>query len=381
MRRIRKTRKKALDAIPRTSTPRKQGKSSRKSTVASNPYGPAKPVEYEFTAPFQVSPFEMAKPEKLKRGRPTIPDNFLLGSRNSWLRMFEDNWAEIGFQLLEIRRTGRGTNADVREAFDSLKGTDAGLFSKVFLQGTPERATAKEIRANRSSNSTLHRKVEGLRSRKRDLMRDRAEVEDALEKPGHQYEEILRTEEGQIIGSLQQADEDLKREEDKLKQSDQQNQNQEAYWYCSQLLNFLNGKRQNAVEPLNLANALAGLPHMGWRESETRCSEFDRSPCVSLSYLVVELVSRMLRNAPKDSTTPPIEFFRSQILALPKKDNSIRAVLCRAWRDFRLAVEQCWNDSKNEMFMPYAITSAFLRNHARTKILAEQILAEREMLS
>ena len=24
------------------------------------------------------------------------------------------------------------------------------------------------------------------------------------------------------------------------------------------------------VEPLNLANALAGLPHMGWRESETR---------------------------------------------------------------------------------------------------------------
>src|SRR5271156_5925451 len=28
-----------------------------------------------------------------KRGRPTIPDNFLLGSRNAWQSLFEEYWA------------------------------------------------------------------------------------------------------------------------------------------------------------------------------------------------------------------------------------------------------------------------------------------------
>jgi hypothetical protein len=304
-----------------------------------------------------------------------------LGSRNNWLRTFEENWAEVGFSLLEIRQSGRGTIEVIRKVFHSLKGTDTNAFSKMFLPGTPQRVTATEIRANRSSNSTLHRNIEGMHSRKLDLEQFYAEVEHALKEPGHQADEILRTEKRHIEGRLQQVGEDLKRAEGKLPQSDQQNRNQEAHWYCSQLLDFLTGKRRNAVTPLKLADALAGLPQMGWRESDARCSKFDRSsPCVSLSYLVVELVFQMLRRAPKDSKNPPIEFFRSQILALPKKDNAIRAVLCRAWHDFRLAIEECWKESKNKAFMPYAITSTFLRNHARPKTLAERILAEREML-
>ena len=102
---------------------------------------------------------------------------------------------------------------------------------------------------------------------------------------------------------------------------------------------------------------------------------------MALSCRVVELVSPMWRRRPKVSQDPPIEFFRVQILELPKKDDGIREVLCRAWRDFRLAIEERWKESKSEEFMPYAITSTFLRNHARSKTLAERILAEREMLS
>jgi hypothetical protein len=384
MRKSKKTgkgRKKALDAISGTSAPLRPGKPPRKSTVALHPYDLAEPIEYEIAIGSPISPFEMTESEKPKRGRRTVPDNFLLGSRNNWLSMFEENWAEIGFSLLEIRRRERGTIEDVQKIFDSFKGTDTGAFSKVFLQGTPQQVTGKEIRANRSFNSTFHRNIEGMRSLQTDLMRSYAEVEHALEEPGYQDNEILQTREKQIKGRLLQLKEDLRRAESELPQFDQQKRDQEAYWYCSQLLDFLHGKRRNAVTPLNLANALAGLPEMGWRESDARCSKMHRSsPCVGLSYRVVELVSRMWRRRPKVSQDAPIEFFRVQILGLPKKDG-IREVLRRAWRDFRLAIEECWKESKSEEFMPYAITSTFLRNHARSKTLAERILAEREMLS
>jgi len=378
----RKNRKKGLDVISRTGTPRKQGKSSRKSTVASHPYGPAELVEYEFTTPSVLSPFEMAESKKPKRGRPTLPDNFLLGSRNNWLFAVEEKWDEIGYSLLEIRQTGVGTIDDVRRVFDLLKGSDTHAFSKPFPQQTTQQVTGKQIRANRLFNSTVHRNIEEKRSRVAGLRRAFAEVERALEEPGHQDDEILRTEARQIEGRLLPLEDDLKRAERELPQFDQQKRDQDAFWFCSQLLDFLKGKRRNAVTPLNLANALAGLPQMGWRESDVRCSKFRRSsPCVSLSYLVVQLVSRMLRRRPKVSQDPPIEFFRAQILKLPKKDVGIREVLRRAWRDFRLAIEECWKESKSEEFMPFAITSTFLRNHTRSKTLAERILAEREMLS
>lgn len=385
MRKSKKTgkgRKKVLDAISGTSTPVRRGRPPRKSTVALHLDDVVGHIEYELAMTSPLSPFEMAEPEKPKRGRRTIPDKFLLSSRNSWLSMFEENWAEIGFFLLEIRRIGRGTIDDVRKVFDSFKGTDTGAFSKVFVQGTPQQASGKEIRANRSFNSTVHQNVEGMRSRQADLMRSHGEVKFALEQPGYQDNEILQTQEKQIKGHLLQLEKDLGRAESELPQFDQQKRDQETYWYCSQLLDFLLGKRRNAVTPLNLANALAGLPDMGWRESDARCSKMHRSsPCVGLSYLVVESVSRMWRRRPKVSPDPPIEFFRAQILELPKKDAGIREVIRLAWRDFRLAIEECWKESKSEEFMPYAITSTFLRNHARCKTLPERILAEREMLS
>jgi hypothetical protein len=53
---------------------------------------------------------------------------------------------------------------------------------------------------------------------------------------------------------------------------------QETRWYCSELLKFLCGKKLYAINPFKLANALAGLPVMGWRESYSRCSKMQIRP-------------------------------------------------------------------------------------------------------
>jgi hypothetical protein len=221
-----------------------------------------------------------------------------------------------------------------------------------------------------------------MQSQREELVRSCIEAENALKQVSEQDSENIQAECNQRRERLLQLEENLRRTESTSKELDKKALDQETYWYCSQLLDFLFGKKKYAVEPLNLANALAGLPNMGWRESLARCSKMPRcSPFAQLPYRVFEVVSRIWRRRPKDLQDPPSEFFHVQILKLPKKDDGIREVVRRAWRDFRLAIEECWKESKSEEFMPYAITSTFLRNHSRSKTLAERILAEREMLS
>jgi hypothetical protein len=59
--------------------------------------------------------------EKPKRGRPTIPDNFLLGARNAWAFLLEECWAEIGWPLLCIRDRRSSTIEDIQKIFAPVK--------------------------------------------------------------------------------------------------------------------------------------------------------------------------------------------------------------------------------------------------------------------
>lgn len=384
MRKSKKTEKNRKSALDTTEarTPGRAGKRTPKPTAALHHDDALEPIGYDLAWIFPDSPFETTLPEKPKKGRRPFPDNLLLGSRNNWLYTFEEKWHEIGFALIEIRRAGVGTVDDTRKIFDTLKSSDTDVFSKTFPLETTQRVTSKTIRATRSCNSDLHRKAEEMRSRLVELRRSHAEAEHALEASSAHDKEILRSHKKTVERSLRQLEEDLKRTEHDLQESDKQTRIQEAYWYCSQLLDFLVGKRRNRVEPRNLADALAGLPEMGWRESDARCSKMPRSsPCVSLSFLTVKLLSGMLRRKPKTAPIPPIAFFRAQILARPKKGNGIREVLRHSWRDFRLAVEECWKGSNTEELMPYAITAVFLRNRESAKTLAERILADSETLA
>jgi hypothetical protein len=220
-----------------------------------------------------------------------------------------------------------------------------------------------------------------MHSQREELVRSCIDAENALKQVSEQDSEDIQAECNHRRERLLQLEENLRRTESTSKELDKKVLDQETYWYCSQLLDFLCGKKKYAMEALNLANALAGLPHMGWRESFARCSKMPRcSPFAQLPYQVFEVVSRIWRRRPKDLQGPPTEFFRVQILKLPKKDGGIRALVARAWRDLRLAIEQCWKEQHSEESMPCAITSAFVENYLRPKTPAEGIRHENEML-
>ena len=322
-----------------------------------------------------------SEPAKPKRGRPTVGDSFLLGSLNNWLYFFEECWPEIGFDLLGFRKRKGGTIEDLRKVFEPIQGRNRRDLAHVFLRGSPQEVDRKTLRADRIRAAKLPHQIQEMRNLRLGFVQSCTAAERALGEASGQDREIIQAQANEKKERLRELDEKLARAEAESEELNQRVKNEETYWFCSQLLDFLCEVRY-AIEPLPLARGMAGLPDMGWRESYDRTSKMTRSSdFVQLPYRAFDVISRIWRRRPKEVQIAPTEFFREQILRLPKKDDGARGVFCRGWRDLRLAIEECWEGKHGEDFMPYAITSAFLRNHVRQKTEKERMLDEHEMLS
>jgi hypothetical protein len=101
---------------------------------------------------------------KVKRGRHTTGDNFLLGSRNAWLSFFERSWHEIGWFLLEIREHRSNAMGAIQKVFEPLKGEPNCSLADCFLLGSPQPVEGKELRANRIKASKLHYEIQETQS-------------------------------------------------------------------------------------------------------------------------------------------------------------------------------------------------------------------------
>src|SRR6266446_6611744 len=107
-----------------------------------------------------ISAFSSTLMEKPKRGRRTIPDNFLLGARNEWASLLELSWPEIGWQLSRIRKRPASTIDDVRKALQPVreKAHNPGL-AQAFYRERVETATPAEVHKNRKRVGELQAKV------------------------------------------------------------------------------------------------------------------------------------------------------------------------------------------------------------------------------
>jgi hypothetical protein len=370
-----KTRKKALDTSPRKKAQSGRG-GAQSRQFAPSVFGTD---ELDDLAGWSPSwPLELAIPEETKKGRPTIPDDFLLGDRNSWLHFLEEAWPEIGWSLMNIRRDRSTTIEDIQKVFETVQSKDNFHHGRTFLSGLPELVEGDELRRNRIRSADLLFEIQTIRTQIPELRRSCEEAEEALKNVGEEERQIIEKELGDRRKRLVRLEETLGELETESKELTKMVPGQETYYYCSELLKFLH-KRDNKVAPLNLANALAGLPHMGSRESFDRCHGMPRCFPERLPYQVFKVVSRICGRIRKDLKDTPTEFFRIQIMKLPRKDDGLRETLHRVWRDLRLAVVECWSQH-NQDFMPYAITLAFLRNHRSPKTAAERILDQQGTL-
>jgi hypothetical protein len=327
-----------------------------------------------------ISAFSSALTEKPKRGRPTIPDNHLVGARNQWAALLEESWPEIGWSLRQIRQRPTSTIDDVRKAFQPVKEKphNSGL-AKAFYRDTVETATPAEVHRNRVRVGTLQAEIHHVRAKLTEIERSVWEIEGALRIAAPEHTNTIQegiTQRQQVLVQVQGDVNRLTMEENGL---DKKSLDQEAYVYASELLDFLQSGRY-AVNPQSVASALAGLPTMRWRQSHLRCS---RMPLQQprLQFEILEVILKLWKWRKGESKESLIEFFRAQLPKLPRKLGYSRDFLLENWRDLRLAIEECLNSKHEDGEAPYVLTSIFMRNTGNQKSPLERMLAEQEKLN
>lgn len=324
---------------------------------------------------------ELPNPEKPKRGRRTTADNFLLGFRNNWHSFLERNWHEIGWTLLQIRRRRTSTMEEIQKIFEPLRGKLNNHCADCFLGGSPQPVTGKELRANRIKSSKLHDEIQKMYTHRQEVESSWAYAENALKVAGEQEKKAIEAEAKERKERLQELNENLKRIQSESSELDKKVREQETYFYCSQLLAYL-CKGKYAVEPFALANAFAGSPVMGWRQSLARCAKIPRSSFFpQYPYGIFRAISRIWRLRSKYAHLSPNELFKAEISKLRKRNGESYSYLSQGWRDLCLAIVECSKAGHSDEFMPYALTQTFLKYQSRSKSQADQIMDEREKLT
>lgn len=169
---------------------------------------------------------------------------------------------------------------------------------------------------------------------------------------------------------------------------------QQAYYCRAELLQFIRKKRY-ALNPRNLANALAGLPEMTCRRSAERCSKLQFRGVQSLIYRVFEFLEQTWRHKTAVSLTPAaaVELFRRGIAKLPKTklvedeqgrkrrvENDLRRYLEENWAYLKRAIMDGVQSSKHPRQVPYLITAKFWEYLSQPKTQADILFAQQERL-
>jgi hypothetical protein len=267
----------------------------------------------------------------------------------------------------------------VRKAFQPIKAKphNPGL-ANAFYRETVETATPTEVHRMRVRVGHLRARILHLQAQLDETERSKREIDAVLKTASSEYIDTVQEEITRRQEALDQLQTDVNRLTADEHDLDKESMDQEAYVYASELLDFLQSGRY-ALNPQSVANALAGLPRMRWRQSHLRCSRMPLNQ-PRLHYQVLEVIRTMWKRCHGESKESVIGFFETHLPKLPKKLGYTRDFLLTSWRDLRLAIEECLNGKQEDGETPYVLTSIFMRNTRNQKSPLDRMFAEQEKL-
>jgi hypothetical protein len=287
-----------------------------------------------------------------KRGRPKgIDDGSLWGARAALLDVLESSWGRIGWELQRAK-----TTSDIRAALQPLSA-NYGSRIDIYVRSSIVRAAPGNAR-------TTQRQLYQIASRSRACYDQVQKCREKLERAKGALNAVRGTAQESEIETLcrqrQQLLEDSERQHQQLDTDDRKLlehlANQQAYIAQTELLSFFRSRRY-AFTPLNVANAMAGLPYMGWRQSAKRCAKLERPFVQSFTYQVFLMISRALKkSSPRQLLVTLERYLRKR----PKSDYTA-AELRKTWYYLSAAIQSVIQSRNHPKAIPYRIVAEYQR--------------------
>jgi hypothetical protein len=308
----------------------------------------------------------LPQPVLRARGRPSeLSDAQLHNRRDQLLQIFEGVWGQIGWELETCKKADDlililASIADpkswVRDVIiqfclpysgpasgtilRTIRAQRRALAKPIYDADESRRLAEERLRQVNSALSQAHGRIRRIVKRTRKMRRKE------YARVTQQYSELYKRQ-NKLDLRLKGIQADFSRQE---------------------LFDFLTSKRY-VLTPTALANALAGLPYMGWRQSVRRCTK-TRSPITNgLMYQIFKAIRYLTAAAKKTNVQALVKNFREDIPVLPSRYQLPKTELATNWLYLEPAIRQAYRTKSHREQLPFEITKRyFQRIQSQTQV-------------
>jgi len=314
-------------------------------------------------------------------GRPQqISDGRLSSRRNELFEALGRHWGELGWEL----KTARSPR-EVRVVLSSLAGLYPFLFDLPFLKKiTITSASAEGLRKVRRRSLSIDKVLRAARSAVPKQEKLVAEARKALAQAqaGERQEaiDVVTAELTTRTGKLKKLQSRLRKMKNESESLRMELKNLGACYAETEVFKLIQS-RNYRLTPKTFANAMAGLPYIGWRQSLKRCAKIPLRLKPSGLYCVFDAVRYILNQASRPlAENDPLELFEKGISTLPKRGNYefAQEYLLKNWIHLKKALTNTWYSRIGRDELPYRITAAFEESMRHPPTVLERLLAEKE---
>jgi hypothetical protein len=313
--------------------------------------------------------------EKRPGPHTALADHQILDRREKFVQVFEGLWGEIGWELHKCKK-----ETDVVRALCPLNEIAfIRELASVFFhesEGPISAATLRECRAELRRAQQSYRDAEvskqlALAQLER-LDAALAEARPSERRVIKQTQEERQKETFRGIQRLQDLSRSQKELQVLLK-------GLEAGFARQEILKFCKSKRYE-LTPLNLANAIAGLPYMGWRQSMRRSMKQPRMVADGLDYQLFKAIRYISAKVKKLSENSLVAEFAEGIRRLPIRYRAPRDKLANQWFFLERAIHTAFKSKPHPRAFPFEIAKHYFRE-IRSRSQVDRILAQQAELS
>jgi hypothetical protein len=306
------------------------------------------------------------------RGRRSeLSDAELHNRRDQLVQIFEGYWAEIGWELPRCKKTD-----DLIRIFTPIADPRSWVRDVVilFCLASPEAGSGSTLRKLRRERRALGEPIHTAEAAKRFTEEQLRDVNSALAQVRGTSLRILKQARKMRRKEYWKAAQrylDLSKREREL---DLRLKGVEASFARQELFRFLKSKRYIPT-PIALANAVAGLPHMGWRQSVRRCTN---APCKIANgsrYQIFKAIRYLTAMAKKKTMHAFVASFRERIPLLPSRYQLPKAELVAKWLYLERAIRQAYRTKSHFKLLPFEITRQYFKQ-IQSQTHVDMVLAE-----
>ncbi len=318
---------------------------------------------------------------KVPGGRPQqISDLGLSSRRNELFEALGRHWGELGWEL----KTARSPR-EVGVVLSPLAGLYPFLFDLPFCKEIKvTSSSAKDLRKVRRRSFSIDEVLHAVRNDlgKQEKLVAGAQTALAQAQAGERQEaiDVVTAEQTARTVKLRTLQSRLKRMNSERESLRAELKNLGSCYAETEVFKLIQS-RNYRLTPKTFANAMAGLPYIGWRQSLKRCAKIPLRLKPSGLYCVFDAVRYILNRVPYPlAKNDPLELFEKGISTLPKRDNYefAQKYLLENWLHLKKALTNTWYSRIGRNELPYRITAAFEESIRHPPTVLERLLAEKE---